>query len=950
VTDSAVDFRAVSLLERDGEIAQIDGALRAACAGAGALVVIEGPGGIGKTELVLAARRAAVETGMTVASARGSELERELAFGVVRQLLEPIVAGADEAARAAMLVGAAALAAPLFAIDSASGLSPSQPEDETFAVLHGLHWLCANLARAAPLVLAVDDAHWADLSSLRFLAYLAQRREGLPLALVVSARPAETPVEEELLVRLATDPRCVAVAPAPLSREAAAELLRRELEREPEDAFVVACHHATGGTPFLLRELAAELQTRQVEPVAAAVGEVEALGPRTVARSVLARIRRLGGAALDVAQAVAVLGADADQRRVARVAGVDEAAAAGWIDALVAAGTLRPGRPIEFVHPIIRSAIYAEAPAGERSRRHAVAARLLADEGVVEERIASHLLATEPTGDPKVVELLLRTGRLALARGSPGSAATYLARALEESPADELLVEVLCDLGRAEITQGRRIAFADHLARAIRASKDVERRAEIGLDLAIGLVYADDPPAAAAVLEEALEDLDDPASQLAMRLEGQLFTTALMHYPSVEGIRGRLLARLGQFDAGELDEPTLMAPLAHTAVMMRPPASTGADVVERLIRDERWARHSTAVGFVADALVFAGRFACAAAWCERMIESARGRGWRLWLAWATSLQANASLHQGLLPRAEGEARFAVEVMREVSAQTGLAFASVVLIEALRARGAVDDAEAVLASGQPVEDHPPSYHRALLLAARGRLRLAGGDAAGALADALASGEGLSRRANPAARPWRSEAAWALRALDRADEARDHAETELRLARDFAVPHAIGTALRTVAACADGEEAVVALREAVEVLEPSEARLELARALVDLGAALRRTKRRADCQEPLRRGLDLAHRCGASPLAERARAELLATGARPRRAALSGIESLTASERRVAELAGSGMTNREIAQALFVTARTVEGHLTHVFRKLDIDSRTQLGERLAAELAP
>lgn len=948
LTDAGDDFQAVSLLERDGEVKRIDEALLAARAGEGALVVIEGPGGIGKTELLMTARQRGVEIGMAVASARGSELERELAFGVVRQLLEPMVAGADRAARAELFAGAAALAEPLFALSATSGLSPGQPEDQTFAVLHGLYWLCSNVAQAGPLLLAVDDAHWADLSSLRFLAYLAQRREDLPLALVVAARPAETAVEEELLVRLATDPRSVAIAPAPLSREAVAALLRGELQREPEDVFVGACHHATGGTPFLLRELVRELRAQRLEPVAAAAGRIEGLGPRTVARSVLARIRRLGPAALDLAKAVAVLGADAEPRRAARLVGVEEAATGAWVDALVAAGVIRAGRPVEFVHPIVRSAVYAEAPGGERARLHGLAARLLAQEGVGEERIASHLLASDPCGDADAVELLLRTGRLALSRGAPGSAASYLERALVEPPAGELLVEVLCELGRAEIAQGRRAAFADHLGRGIRASTDPERRAEIALDLGRGLAQAGDSPGAVAVLEEALEGLVDRDSPLAMRLEGELFAAALVHYPSVNAIRVRLLARLAQFEAGELDEPTLLAPLAHTAVIVRPPAGRGADVAERLTQHEQWAPNAYVGGVIADALLFAGRFERDAQWLDGAISGSRALGWRLTLAGATWCRANALLHQGLLAGAEVDARFALDLAAEDSIV--LVFASAILIEALLARGAADEAAAVLAGARRAEDHPPTYARSLLLAARGRLGLAQGDASGALADALASGEGLSRHANPATRPWRSDAACALRVLGRLDEAREHAQLELSLARDFEVPHAIGTALRAIAACADDEDEVALLREAVDVLEGSEARLELARALVDLGAALRRNKRRAESQEPLRRGLDLADRCGASPLAERARTELLATGARPRRRALSGVESLTASERRVAELAAGEMTNREIAQALFVTTRTVEGHLTHVFRKLDIESRTQLAERLAAEPSP
>jgi DNA-binding CsgD family transcriptional regulator len=123
------------------------------------------------------------------------------------------------------------------------------------------------------------------------------------------------------------------------------------------------------------------------------------------------------------------------------------------------------------------------------------------------------------------------------------------------------------------------------------------------------------------------------------------------------------------------------------------------------------------------------------------------------------------------------------------------------------------------------------------------------------------------------------------------------------------------------------------------------LEHARALADLGAALRRAGCRAEAREPLRAGLDLAHRQGAWALAERARTELVASGARPRRVLLSGVDALTPSERRVADMAAAGRTNREIAQALFVTARTVEGHLTHVFQKLGLESRAELPRALA-----
>jgi DNA-binding NarL/FixJ family response regulator len=150
---------------------------------------------------------------------------------------------------------------------------------------------------------------------------------------------------------------------------------------------------------------------------------------------------------------------------------------------------------------------------------------------------------------------------------------------------------------------------------------------------------------------------------------------------------------------------------------------------------------------------------------------------------------------------------------------------------------------------------------------------------------------------------------------------------------------------VAGLADGSHGGLDwLAEAVRVLEGSASRLEHARALVELGAALRRAKRASDAREPLREGLALARTCGALPLAERAHEELTATGARPRKIVRAGVDALTASERRVSRMAADGMANKDIAQALFVTVRTVEAHLHHAYQKLEIGSRAELANAL------
>jgi DNA-binding CsgD family transcriptional regulator len=200
-------------------------------------------------------------------------------------------------------------------------------------------------------------------------------------------------------------------------------------------------------------------------------------------------------------------------------------------------------------------------------------------------------------------------------------------------------------------------------------------------------------------------------------------------------------------------------------------------------------------------------------------------------------------------------------------------------------------------------------------------------------------------NPADYPWRRYAVEGLVALGRTDEAVALERDELEIARRWGAPATIAACLRTLGNALGGEEGEEYLREAVGIAADSGARIQHARALVDLGAALRRRNKRAEARERLREGAELAYRAGTAALVERANAELAATGARPRKDPLGGIYSLTASERRVAELAAQDKSNKEIAQTLFVTVKTVEVHLSSVYRKLEIDSRRKLAAALA-----
>ncbi len=263
------------------------------------------------------------------------------------------------------------------------------------------------------------------------------------------------------------------------------------------------------------------------------------------------------------------------------------------------------------------------------------------------------------------------------------------------------------------------------------------------------------------------------------------------------------------------------------------------------------------------------------------------------------------------------------------------------------RGDLDGAEAALGPlaaslpGTSVAATIPRHARGRLLFAQRRFREALSDfrAAGAIAT---GGVAIS----PCWLPWRSDAALAALALGDLDTARGLSDEELELARAFGAPRALGVALRAAGLVAGGQRGESLLRQAIEVLAGPDTRLEQARCLADLGALLRRRNHRVDARHLLRQAVDAAYRLGAAALARQAETELRATGAKPRRVLLSGLEALTASERRIAELAAEGLTNRQIAQTLFVTARTVEGHLTNVFNKLDVSARTALPAALAA----
>lgn len=388
------------LLERGEELVRIESALSEARAGRGTFVVIEGPAGIGKTALLATVRTAAKSEGMRVLRSRGAELERDFAFGVVRQLFETPLAEASEDERADLLQGTAGLAAGLLGLPGAPPRDgpPSSGVDPSFAILHGLYWLCANLTAADPLCLVVDDAHLADAASLRYLAFLLTRLEELDAALVVATRPREAGTDAELLATLATDPSADVIRLAPLTEAAVAQLVESRLAVVPDPTFVQACLRATQGMPFLLHELVEALNEARIAPTAEAARDVERIGAQTVGRSIRLRLRRLPEHAGRLARALAVL-EQSDLLQAARLAALEEVEAAEAAELLATAGILEAGRPLTFIHPIVRSGIYADLTGAERAGAHRRAAGLLAEQPGANERVAKHLLISDPAAE-----------------------------------------------------------------------------------------------------------------------------------------------------------------------------------------------------------------------------------------------------------------------------------------------------------------------------------------------------------------------------------------------------------------------------------------------------------------------------------------------------------------------------------------------------------------------
>lgn len=935
-----------SLLDRAHETQALRGAVEAVAAGRGGVLLLEGPAGIGKTSLVEAVVPIAAEHDALVLGARASELDRGFAFGVVLQLLEPALDGLDDAARARAFTGAASRAERLFAPDPAdAGRGVGTGGDAEFRILSGLYWLVANLADERPVVLRVDDLHWADVASVRFLEFLARRIDDVAVLVVGSLRPNEPGAPAALIAELTAAPATEMLWPSALGRDAVAMVLSRALGTAPEPELAAAARRATGGNPLLVSVLAREAAARGLQGRADEIDELAAIGGKGMARVVARRLRSLGPDAAAVARAVAIAGDRGTADDVAALTELSTATVQAALDALVAAEVVAAGGR-SFVHPLVRAAVVEGTPHGERMRLHREHARRLRAAGARPAEVAAHWLASAPGGDPDVVADLTVAARNAAAEGATETAIDLLARALDEPPTPAQRPRVLLELGELEL-RAQRPEGAERLEQAIASGLSAEDAVRARASLAFVLVHTD-PAAGFAAAEQARAETDDPA--LRMRLEAFVIEGLIF----VDALAAERDARLAAGAADDDPSPVMLVHLALQASCAgRPPAET-LDLARRAMADGTLVDHVGHGGSTWNLLTHAVRFAEDRDACRALLADGEAEIVRQGLHTA-GLFVNQSWgywHRDFGSVATGAARaqLGLDAVRALGLDVTVPALAAITAENLLLLDRVADAAAVV--DVPLGGAEGTFIEPFVRSSRGLVRAylrRSAEAEDDFRQTIAAGDARGWT-SPFATRARLRLAELLAARGDVDEALALADHDVAVARAAGTAGALGASLRVRArALGTGDEAVELLREAVDVLAPGPMLMERAWALHDLGAALRRRGLRSDARDALRTGLDLAARSESALLCRLIRSEIAASGGRPRRERTSGAEALTPSERRVADLAAEGLTNRQIAESLWITRKTVEHHLGRVYAKLGISARSGLADALGVAVA-
>ncbi|BBC31173.1 uncharacterized protein SGFS_024670 [Streptomyces graminofaciens] len=951
VDDGAVGS---GLLGRQGQLVMLERAAGEARAGRGGVVLVRAGAGMGKTALLDTWVAVQDPREIRVASASGAELEQGFAFAVLRQLVEPLLARAGDAGRARLLSGPAQLASHALRVEGTGELSP----EASLGLLHSLYWLMVHVADEGPVALVVDDVHWADVPSLRWLEYLARRLRGLPLLLVLVGRPNGGAGVEPMLERIAGQPYCRLVGLPGLDIDSVTHLVRVSLG-PCEPRFVAACASATESNPLLLHELLRTLADNQVRATDDQAHLVEDFRGRILGGTVVKRLAEEPEPVLRLARALVVLGDEATWKVAAELAGLGESTARELGRRLRQIGVLASDEPVRFGHALVRTAV-AEAVLGpvELATGHARAAELLRSDGAADDLVAAHLLLAEPGGEAWWVDTLRQAARAARGRGAPEVTAAYLRRALREPVSVEERGPLLLELGKDEM-QVDVGAARHHLTQASTALADPYALADAASALGSALFLSHEHERAVDVLARAVEDLrqtDDGtglAREVSWFLQAQMLLIGYDHLSTLSVARQHARRLWDHKLAGDTPgECMVLAALSAPAITGEASAQVANDLLDRALRGGLAAVDTSQmlVTLAGLALAATDRLDDAAARFDRIADT--GGRWGSFLlvssamTWQLLIQARRGRQLRLTadfghPATTADQGLEPRVRLALTTQVG---------ESLIEQCDLTSATAALTADADFNRVGWTWQGPVLLA-RSRLLAARGNPAAALAVLHEYGaeENRARVTNLAGAPWRSRAALLHLTLGQRTDALQLATEELELAHQWGTERAIGVASRCLGVIHGGRKGQALLREAVALLKRSPARLELARAHYGLGTALMRGGEADEARQALTQALHLADTCGSVLLAGQVRGALAAAGVRPKPAP-PVAPSLSLTEHRLVELLRAGHSDRQIAQALLLTPHDVTGLIEQAGRKLGVPGRAELASPSPAQDQP
>ncbi|MFE3934885.1 ATP-binding protein [Streptomyces goshikiensis] len=951
------------LLERESEVLAIHRAVDELCgtpdssqpSRRGGVLTFAGSAGIGKTSLLTEARRHAAERHCTVLFARGGEQERQVPFHVMRQLIQPAFAAMTEDERRDVLGTWYGIVAPALGLTAApEGLTAPDPQ----GVRDGLDWVVTHLTvRSAPVVLVLDDAHWADAESLAWLTAFAARAEELAMLIMVACRPDEIPADagslRALIKRQGTRPHEL----APLTTSAVARIVRDALGDNADDVFCRECWAITGGNPFEVVELAMKGRDRGLKPHQDSIPQLRDLASAVKGSGLIDRLEQLGTSTVRLAWAAAVLGTAVPISIVGGVAALGEAQAADAIaqlrDAriLTVLTSLRRQEVVEFFHPLIATAVYRSIPPGVRVAMHGMAAQALVDDGFGAAAAARHLLEMHPEGDPWVVQQLRQAARDSFSAGAPDAARRYLARALREPPDAEYRAEVLFELGSANLLHDPATTINQLRAALEEPKADQELREAITYRLAQAMAHTGQLAEAAGLLSDEAKLATSSRTRLRMQAEQFKWNSVRMDEANSPA-RSRLLAQFAKRLTGRgVPERHILGLRAWDAAMRGEPAATALEYAEQALdggmnwTDQDFGFEVPAV--VAVTLMYCDQPGRAEELFNAGIMEFESKGWRgAHLSFVYTLLGYVRFRRGRLAEAEDFVRNGLQIAERVGHDIPAQWYAVgTLIETLLARGSTEEALRVAHAYKLAEGFPQAVVYPDPQAVWGKLLLAQGRIDEAKQHLSAAGKRLDLRGtrNPSWSPWQLDLALAQIAKE-PEQARATATEAVARARVFGTSSAIGHALRVSAATVDASRATGLLQEAVNHLEQSPAACELAHALIDHGTALHTIGDPHRAAQQLYRGMEAASACGANGLVSRARSQLASAGLRPRRLHASEQDTLTLAEHAAATRASVGLDNAAIAAELRTDAQAVSELLSAVFTKLGTD---RLGLRRALE---